>query len=63
MKRLLSAIARWFATSFPTDEQMAAPLNDADVRARMRDLEVCREVAIRRCAELHTTRSPLARNR
>lgn len=58
---LLAAITRWFATNVPSDEALPVE-NEAEIRLRMaKNIEVCREVAQRRLAELHTTTSPIHR--
>lgn len=61
---MLSRIRRWFAANVPSDEQLDTPENDMAIRTRLNEnLTICREVAQRRLAELHTTSSPLARKR
>jgi hypothetical protein len=65
MTRLLSLLRDWIGRNFPSDEQLelaALPKTLADFNARREQLEVCREVAIRRSAELqNTTTSPIHR--
>lgn len=64
MTSLFRRIAAWLAVNFPSDEQLAAPENEADIRRRMNELESLRAIARQRVAEIHqqnTTRSPLNR--
>jgi hypothetical protein len=62
MRSLLSRCWSWLVAQFPSDEDLAAlPENDAQIRARMADLEVCREVAHRALAARNTTVSHLRR--
>jgi hypothetical protein len=62
MRSLLSRCWRWLVAQVPTDEGLAAlPENDAQIRARMQDLEVCRRVALDALAARNTTVSHLRR--
>ena len=70
---IFARLARWFAAAVPSDEMMEIPLNDGSIRRRMaetrrnslrrEDIEECGRIARRQLADLHTTTSPLARNR
>jgi hypothetical protein len=59
---LLSRVWQWLVASVPSDEDLAAlPENDAQIKARMQDLEVCRKVAFDALAARNTTTTHLRR--